>query len=103
MIQVQRLTSVEAADRLSKNVGLAPDDLVLHKVHRMEGVLRGDITLHERPSCTALIGQGFRIYLWRDAWCITGNLDEIEDLAMFVHMGEEIMELQLFLEARSAM
>lgn len=99
---MKRLTSREAAQRLSGDEGHAPDDLVLHKARRLDAVQRGDLIMFERPSCVALVGQGYRIYLWRDAWCITGDLDEMEDRDLFHLIGKDILEFQRFLEERSA-
>lgn len=99
---MQRLTYVEVCDRLREPGHQGPDDLVLHKVRGLGAVRRGDLEFVELEHLGVMHGQGFRIYLWRDAWCVTGDLREIEDLGTFLHVGEDVMVLEAFLEARCA-
>ncbi len=99
---MRRLTYPEAQERLGRPGHEKPDDLVLHVTRSLGAIHRGDLELHELENLCVVRGHGFRIYLWRDAWCVTGDLREIEDLEAFLHVGEDVMQLERFLEARCA-
>ncbi len=100
--EVQRLTYAQTRERLLNHKGQWPDDLVMHKVRGLGAVRRGDLVVHERENHSLLTGHGFFVFLWRDAWCVTGDLHEIEDLEAFLRVGEDVMELEVFLQARCA-